>query len=786
MADENGIIHNKDNSLQLTFTYRPPDLESATQDELVINTARLNNILKRLGTGWVVFMEAQRRKSDSYISARFPHAITNVMEQERQEYFNNGEHFESYYYFTLLFDPPSALQKKMTSFFFNDSNGKPVDEQLEEKINDFLQQAELIFGLLEEFFPDCRVLTPEETLTYLHSTISDRYYTVKIPDPSMYLDSYLYDCDFSGQLAPIIGESHCRIVTILSYTPTTSPGFLDSLNSLGFEYRWVSRFIFLDKLHADKELKQYQAEWGQQAKTLWQRVTEAITKQATSQIDETAILKKEEVTVALQELNTDCVGYGYYSMSVIVLDKNEEQANKKAAQVLKTINSLGVVAKLETLNAVEAWYGSLPGVFRANIRRNLVNTLNFCHMSPVSDIWPGDKMNKHLNGPTLLYTDAMGDIPFRLSLHVDDVAHTMVIGPTGSGKSVLLNTLEAHFTKYPNSRMYIFDKGASSRALTYALGGNFYNLGIEGNELSFQPLAKIDDEQERAWVSEWLCDFLRLENPSNLTSREKTLITEALTTLAEMPAKDRDMSTFVNILQDFELRQAFTPLTKEGSYGKLFDANKDRLGSGRWQVFEMEALMNNKRIIPSTLDYLFHRIEGQLKEDGAPSMIVLDECWLYLDNIIFAKKIREYFKDMRKKNTGIVFATQNLTDITESEICSTIINNCPTQIFLPNPKATNEQNTKLYHLFGLNDQQIQLIAHAIPKRQYYYSSTKGNRLFELNLRPMERAFVTATGKEDQLLIDQILREYPQEEFAYRWLEFKGLQAEIEKAIAVDI
>lgn len=779
--DENGVIHNKDGSLQMTFIYRPLDIESATQKELVLITSRLNNIFRRLDTGWAVHMEAQRRISDDYLASKMAHPITQVMEDERKEYFCQSDHFENKYYFTLTFNPPTTrLERKFYAWFFKESKTEDISDELDEKVMAYLHQAETVFGMLDELLPDCRVLTPDETLTYLHSTISDKYHPVKVPNPAMYLDSFLYDSDFSGELQPILGESHCRVITILNYTPISSAGFLDPLNSLDFEYRWISRFIFLDKKDANKEIENYKNAWNQQTKSISQRLQEIITRKESNDINETALLKKDEISLAGQDLNMDYVGYGYYSMSVIILDKNEEIADKKAMQVMKTINNLGFTAKIENLNSVEAWFGSLPGVVRANVRRSLVSTLNFCHMAPTSDIWAGPIKNDHLKGPVLLYADTLGSVPFRLSLHQGDVGHTMIVGPTGAGKSVLLNTIEAHFLKYPNSRVFIFDKSASSRALTMALNGNFYNLGIEGeNELSFQPLSKIDNEQEKTWASEWLLNYLRLENYT-VTPREKELVWDAINSLVDMPTGQRTMTVFNGLVQDESLRQAFSPLSHGGSYGKLFDSSSDHFGEGRWQVFEMETLMNTPAIVPPTLDYLFHRIEAQLKEDGSPSLIVLDECWLYLKNPIFAEKLREYFKDMRKKNTSIIFATQNLSDIMDSEIANTVIGNCPTQIFLPNIKATNEHNAALYRSFGLNETQINILAAATPKKQYYLTTPVGNRLFELSLQPMEKAFVTATGKEDQIMIDQLIKEYPKEEFAMRWLQYKNLPNEIEK------
>uniref|UniRef100_UPI00288A3A7A TraG/VirB4 family ATPase n=1 Tax=Selenomonas artemidis TaxID=671224 RepID=UPI00288A3A7A len=242
----------------------------------------------------------------------------------------------------------------------------------------------------------------------------------------------------------------------------------------------------------------------------------------------------------------------------------------------------------------------------------------------------------------------------------------------------------------------------------------------------------------------------------------------------------RTISTFCELVQDKEIRQALKSLTQEGSYGKLFDNNKDVSGTGRWQVYEMETLMATPAIVPATLDYLFHRIEGKLKHAKGPSIIVLDECWLFFDNPIFKEKLREYFKDMRKKNTSIIFATQNLSDLANKpELLHTVVENCPNRIYLPNKQAATVQSKELYKLFNCNERQVELIANMTPKQDYYYSSEKGNRIFRLALRPIEIPFVTATAKSDQQAINDILNAGDRDRFIEKWLAYKSASDEWE-------
>ncbi len=783
---KDSLVFNKDGSIQLTFAYRPPDIESATFEELQYQTAQLNNIFRRFGRGWAVWMESQRRKSDSYISATYLVPIMERFERERRSYFSSGVHYENYYYITIYYNSFTSevdnVLNKVKSFFITNSSDsrKAAEKELADYIEIFSQHIETIYSLIHSIFPGSKLLTPDETLTYLHYLVSDTYHPVKVPDPAMPLDYYLYDSDLSGQWNPRIGNKHIRIVSIRDYSNKTDPGMFDEINNLNFEYRYVTRLQFLDKLDARNVMKDLEQKWDQKQKTFIQMVYEEISKKETLKIDKTAVENADLIADGVVYLDQDDVGFGYYTLTIVVADEEEEKAIAKAQEVKKIINKRGFTATVEGANSVEAWFSSLPGMFFHNVRRAMVSTVNMAHMAPVSDIWPGEKVNKHLQGPPLIYCDTENSIPFRLSLHDGDVSHAAIIGPTGSGKSVLLNTLEAYFTKYNGARLFIFDKSASSRAITTAMGGNFYNLGLEEDEISFQPLALIHDETERSWAAEWLNSFLKLEK-FQVTPSSKDLIWKALCSLAELPMEQRTISIFSGIVQDQDIRQALVPLTKDGSFGKLFDSNKDRFGEGNWQVFEMEALMNIPSIVPPTLDYLFHRIESQLKEkpvDGnpwSPAMIVLDECWLYLKNEIFTAKIREYFKDMRKKNCGIVIATQNLSDImANQDFADTIINNCPTKIFLPNQYATNETNLRLYKLFGLNEAQIRIIKEARSKHDYYISQGGHCRKFQLALQPTELTILTATSKEEQAKITEILREFPKEDFVKYWLFYKGV------------
>ena len=782
----------KDSGIFSVINFRGPDMGSSTRAEMVQYMAQLNSIIKEFPTGFVLYFDAQRHIADGYDHAKAGTPLGQMMDDERAEYYESGLHYETNFFLVLYQEPMGKLKEQIFDALYDDPEKDDSANSMrlyKDYLKKFCDRRASVVSMLSKMMPEYHVLNDVELVTYLHNTVSPERHLL-MPDPMSFLSDYVFDGGkIIGGSKMRIGEKHIRIVTVTStFPPYTAPGFLDSLNRLNIEYRWVSRYVCLSKNDSQKELEQLRKNWNQTVKGLVTMIREAITKTPDdTQINESAIENAQDTATALMELNADSVAFGYYTITIQVDGDTAKEADEKAAKMKEQLQSHGFSAFIEGVNTMEAWWGSLPGHYRANLRRATVSSLTFCHLLPVTALWPGDVKNFFLKGPVLLYTDTVGYTPFRLNIHVGDVGHTMVVGPSGAGKSVLLNTLEAHFMKYPDANVFIFDKAASSRALTMAMGGNFYNIAAEDeNELSFQPLADIEDENEMRWARQWILSYVKMKNVE-ITPTEEKLVWEALKSLVQFPKDKRTITTYSALVQHQAIRSALSNLMEGGAYGKLFDNNKDVSGQGRWQVFEMETIMNQPEAVPPTLDYLFHRIERQISMSTGPSIIVMDECWLFLSNETFANKMKEYFKDMRKKNTSIVIATQNLADIARAGVLLDVVKEqCQSKIYLPNVNAGTSSATKLYEEFGLNAQEIRIITAMQAKRDYYYSSSRGNRIFALALRLSEAAFVTATSKQDQQKINELLRDYPEiregnrDVFIREWYKYKGMEDEWRK------
>lgn len=781
-----GVVLNKDGSLTAAWAYRGEDLDSASAGELAALSARVNAAFARRGSGWMLHVDAVRAEARGYPDVgAFPDRTTLLIDRERRAtYEAEGAHYESRYVLSVTYLPPADAQYAVATFFVEGERAQAMSRSasraLETFYGDLVEIEDNLSAVLRlvrlrghrVVDPFGRAHVEDELLRHLMVCLAGEDHPLNLPPVPMYLDAVLGAQDFFGGLRPRIGRHYIRPIAITGFPAESYPGILDFLNRLPLRYRWSTRFILLDSPIAQQQINRYRARWWQKRKSLRNLIREQTGSTATH-VDADADAMATDAVAALADASSGAVKFGYYTSVVVLMDENPELVDAAAREVLKAINHAGFGARIEDVNAVEAFLGTLPGHGYPNIRRPLLHTLNLADLLPLTSIWPG--LAQHPcpfyppGSPPLAYAATTGATPFRLNLHVGDVGHTLIVGPTGSGKSTLLAFLLAQQFRYPGAQVFAFDKGYSLFVLCAASGGSYYEIGADTGP-TFTPLAQIDMPAERLWAQEWLEILVTLQGVT-VTPLHCRALHRALRLLASAPS--RTLTDLVNTVQDQVLRDALTPYTLAGALGRLLDADRDDLDDNIFQVFELDhiATLGEKHLVPVLL-YLFHRVQQRLAR-GRPTLVALGEAWLALSHPLFRDKIREWLKTLRKSNGAAVLETQSISDITNSPIRDVIIESCLTKIFLPNTEARTEHAAGAYRSLGLTARQIDVVAHAVPKRQYYYSSPLGKRLFELGLGPVALSFLGAAGREDLGAAGSLIARFPTT-WPAEWLHRRGL------------
>ncbi|MBD5655583.1 MAG: hypothetical protein IAI50_10470 [Candidatus Eremiobacteraeota bacterium] len=760
---EDGIILNKDGSLTAAWAYRGNDLDSASGYELDALSERVNASLKRRGSGWMMHVDAMRRPSRHYAeNSSFPDRTTVLIDDERRlQYEAESAHYETEYVLCITYLPPADREDRFTSLLVE--GDKVVESASARAVRTFRAALDDFEDNLSRELRLRRLRSRRETdaagnevvydelLEHLNYCATGSSHPLRLPKVPMYLDGLLGGVDFYGGLKPRIGPFHIRTIAITGFPNESYPGILEGLNRLAMPYRWSNRFIFLDPHVARKQMETRRKKWFLGRKSMRGYLAEQAGTGTASGQNNDAIMMADDAQAALDDLSSDAVRFGYYTSVVVISERDPQVADERAREVTKLLFNLGFNARIEEVNAVEAFLGTHPANGYANVRKPLVHTRNLADFLPLTTIWSGEATNPcpfyPPESPPLAYTATNGATPFRLNLHVGDVGHTLILGPTGAGKSTLLGLLAASHFRYPDAQVFVFDKGYSALPLVKASGGEHYDIMGEYGSPQFCPLARIDEPQERAWAAEWLETLVALQGVT-LNPSSRRAIFHALTLLAE--SESRTMTDLLHgPLQEPHLRAALDRYTLDGPLGTLLDSKTDSLGDDIFQVFELEHLMESgqsgRNVVPVLL-YLFHRIEQRL--DGRPTLLILDEAWTFIDNSLFAEKIRDWLKTLRKKNAAVVFATQSVSDVLAKPITAAILESCLTKILLPNPEARSAVSSAAYRQIGLTDRQIEILSYAMPKRQYYYMSPQGQRLFDLGLGPVALSFIGAGGKED--------------------------------------
>lgn len=789
-----GVHLGKDGRLCAGWFYRGADSQASTAEEMRNAMALVNSALTRLGDGWMLTADAIRDYSREYPESRFPDRTSATVDAERrQQYTAEGAHYESIYALTLSWRPPAKVASKAKAWMYDNSNRKEDDAGMADRLlEQFERTVEEVTGMLGSVLQMRRMLpytvghdhagremVCEELLEFFELCITGEKRPVRLPACPMYLDTVIGNHEFVAGENLQVGRKHVRVVAIDGLPGESYPAILERLDGMAFPYRWSSRFIFLDNYQARGTIESVRKIWKGKQRGLKDQMFNT----ANGPVDLDALAMTMDAEQAVAAVESGLLKFGYYTSVIVLHHEDETTVDGWARDAEKLIRNLGFGARIEGVNAVEAFLGSLPPHDYPNIRRMPLHTLNVADFLPTSSVWPGHEFHPSAlyppKSPPLFLATSTGATPFRVTPFEDDLGHHLVIGPPGAGKTTLLNFMILSHKRYPRSRVFGLDRKRGMYATISAIGGTYYDIGGTDSRYNFCPLDAIDDPAEQSWAAEYLAMLVELyresTNSPGISGAERQSLYQAVRRFADAaPRGRRSLTSYLGTLDDPRLKEAIQSYTLAGEFGMLLDEETDTLEDADDVAFELENVVERgPRIAVPILVYLLHRADRRLT--GAPTFIPIDESWALLKSKMFGGEdgfIAKYLRTTRSKNAYVGLFTQYPQEIVESAIADVLLASCPTRILLANAEATRDQ-AEVYGRLGLNSRERELVSTMVRKRQYYFRNPSGRRLFNLALGRVALAFAGATSKDDVKAIESMIQRYGQK-WPAMWLREKGL------------
>ncbi|MBY0379364.1 MAG: hypothetical protein K2P99_03070 [Burkholderiales bacterium] len=778
---DDGVIYNCDGSYQKSFWCNGFEFESSEMHEKLGITRYLNLIFAGFETGWVIHVNSIRVKIHEYIEKEanyFDNNLLELMDKDRRYYFTKAQDlFVNKTAITFTYLPQNKLFNKLSSKF-KETNKKAKDHDpysfYFEHFIERLEQATRLINRALRLAP----MDSNETVSYLHYLISGRWNKLQLsPATFVELRHYLAE-DFVAGFEPKVGEMNIRVISIDQGFPEESqPLILERLNNLNFEFRWNTRFFFLTNTESRDNI-QHLSDLHQQ-NILSPTASIAARSGMSANVNRAAYDLFDEAEEAKRASVISGVNHGKYNCCIVLYSEDESVLTERVKQVRQVLDELLFKNRIETMGAMQVYLGSLDGEIYKNRRRFLISTENLVEFMPISSAWMGydahpSKMYPD-NSPPLFYVDTPTFGVFKGSLHWQDIGHSLILGSSGTGKSTLLLFLAFSQLRYKNSQVFAFDYKRSMMPFTYGINGEHYDIGSD--DTMFQPLSEVDTMKGFDFAVEWISLICEL-NHLRLTSENISAIHDGIASLRQLPVELRTIHAFYIHVSGVNLAVAEIFKAYQGEdtlKAKVFSANKDKIKLNRFNVFEMSEVMDKGEttIIP-VLKYLFYKILSQL--DGRPTTIIIEEAWMAFNNPTFSKELAKWLDTMRKLNVNIVMVTLNVAQVAKSSIKDTLLQQCATTLLTPNFKlAKDETIRQAYIEFGLTPCQLDILANAQAKRQYYLINPDGCKLFNLDMDnfKISKAFFCRIGIED-LLKAKDIKNYHQENFAKKWLDYCGL------------
>ena len=746
LVDEHTVLL-RDGSLMISLQVPGLLFETEDSDALNAHAATREVVLRStLDARFVLYHHVIRRRVEVELDAEFPEPLSRHIDARWKERLAGGSLFVNDQFVTLIRRPArgkAGLAERAAKWF-----KRKGEEGIEADPRDLRTLKAAATGLLAALQPYGAALLGDytgpqghvnnELLELLSALYNGEMRPVRRPGDDADIGHMLpyRRASFGLDAMELRGSGtpdFAALISLKEYPDSTSPGLIDPLLRLPYE-------MVVSESYAPNERT-----------TARERMDLALRRLRSA--DEEAQAERADMLAARDALGNGAVGFGDHHLTVLVRENHLGRLDEATAACAAALADTGAIAVREDTNLEPGFWAQFPGNESYIVRRSLISSANMASFGSLHGMALGQASGNHWGeAVTLLQTTS--STPFFFNFHHGDLGNFSVIGPSGSGKTVVMNFLAAQAQKF-RPRTILFDKDRGAELFVRGIGGRYDRIS-PGEPTGFNPLALPDTPANRAFLREWLGVLLKAEGPE-----EEAIVAQAVDAAYGNDPSLRRLRHFRELLagarrpQPGDLADRLSAWIGEGEHGWLFDNADDRLDLGaRVLGFDMTALLENPRLRTPTMMYLFHRIDERL--DGQPTMILIDEGWKALDDAVFAARIRDWLKTLRKRNALVGFATQSARDALDSRISTALVEQTATMVFMPNSRARAEDYCDG---FGLTQHELALI-RSLPahSRCFLIRQPDASVVVRLDLSGAPEVLTVLSGRESSVRRLDLLRE----------------------------
>src|SRR5215469_1755733 len=528
------------------------------------------------------------------------------------------------------------------------------------------QKVSSLIGQLSDLV-EIRLLGAEEAFRTLRRFIN--FGPFKIMNSclhgSRYLDFQLCDSEIEAHRSYLrLDDYWVRVLTLKELPSETRPLLLKALFEIGANFHVVTEWRAMDNARARKEIASRRRHHHNTKTSFLSNIQNKQNSGPKDDlVDDSKQAAVEELGECLKAIGNDGKYFGEFTLSVVLYDKDEIKLEEAVPEFQKVFTTYDGLLYEERYNLLNAFFATVPANHQFNLRKQEILNTNYADLSFLFTIDQGQQSNEHLESEYLAVLETDQATPYYLNLHDQDVAHTLILGYTGSGKSFLLNFLIQNLQKY-DPLTYIFDLGGSYESLTQIFGGSYLNVGLESRAFTINPFCLQPSRENLNFLYLFAKVLIEAGGKYELTSQDEKGLYAGVERVYKLKPDSRTLTNFASMLGP--LGERLHRWTRVGQFGYVFDNVEDTLTFSHFQTFNFDGMQQYPDVLEPLLFYVLHRASNQIEDADLTATFksfILDEAWIFLRNRTIRDYITRAEKTWRKKNAAMILATQSVHEL---------------------------------------------------------------------------------------------------------------------------